>query len=116
MKARGIRGATTVQNNDKLEILTATRELLGEIIKTNQLKIEDVVFILFSATEDLNAAFPAEAARELGWQDTPLFCTREIAVPGSLPKCLRVLMQVNTEKSPAEIKHIYLKEAVNLRR
>jgi len=116
MLVRGIRGATTVKGNSKEEILAATKELLSEIVKRNQLKIEDMASIVFSATKDLNAEFPAVAARELGWNDTPLLCTSEIDVSGSLPKCIRVLFLVNTDKKPTEIQHVYLKEAVNLRR
>jgi len=116
MSIRGIRGATTVQNNDKQEIVSATKELLSKILEKNQLKIEDIASVVFSATEDLNAEFPAVAAREIGWNDTPLLCTREINVPGSLPKCIRVLLSVNSDKPQKEVKHIYLKEAVNLRR
>ncbi|MFH1542361.1 MAG: chorismate mutase [bacterium] len=114
--SRSIRGATTVNKDDKSEILAATKELLSEIVKTNQIKIDDISSIIFTVTDDLTAAFPAEAARELGWNDTPLLCSKEISVPGSLGKCIRVLLTVNTDKSPQEIKHLYLKEAVALRK
>jgi chorismate mutase len=116
MQIRGIRGATTVKVNDCQEILSATKELLSEIQKANSLKIEDVSSIIFTVTSDLNAEFPAVAARELGWEETPLLCSKEIDVPGSLPKCIRVLLHVNTDKKQKDLKHIYLKEAVNLRR
>ena len=116
MQIRGIRGATTVKNNNKEEILEATRELLSEIVKNNQIKVDDIASIVFSATEDVDADFPAAAARELGWKDTPLLCTREINVPGSLPKCIRILMLVNSEKPQKDIKNVYLKDAVKLRR
>lgn len=116
MSVRGIRGATTVANNKKEEIITATRELLSEIEKKNQLKIEDIASVIFSSTKDLNAEFPAAAARELGWGETPLLCTCEIDVPKSLPKCIRILLLVNSDKKQNEMKHIYLREAVNLRR
>jgi chorismate mutase len=115
MLVRGIRGATTVQNNTKEEIISATQELLSEMVKNNQVKIEEVVSVIFSATRDLNAEFPAAAAREMGWGQTPLLCTNEIDVPGSLPKCIRVLMHVNSDREQSEIKHVYLKDAVNLR-
>lgn len=115
MGLRGIRGATTVSDNTKEEIISATKELLQEIAKANQLDIEEIASIFFSVTKDLNAEFPAVAARELGWNDTPLLCAYEIDVPGSLFKCIRVLLHVNTEKSQKEMKHIYLREAVNLR-
>ncbi|MFC1510925.1 chorismate mutase [Candidatus Margulisiibacteriota bacterium] len=116
MPTRGIRGATTVKKNSREEILAATKELLSEILKANQLKVEDIASVIFSATEDLNASFPAEAARELGWQDTSLLCTREIAVPGSLPKCIRVLLLVNSDQPQKEIKNIYLRAAISLRK
>lgn len=116
MAVRGIRGATTVENNSREEILTATKELLRELVAANSLKIEEIASILFTLTSDLNAEFPAVAAREIGWQDTPLICAKEIEVPGSLPKCVRVLMQVNSSKEQKEIKHVYLKKAGNLRR
>lgn len=116
MPIRGIRGATTVANNKKEEIIAATRELLSEIEKKNQLNIGEIASAIFSSTKDLNAEFPAVAARELGWNETPLLCTREIDVPGSLPKCIRILLLVNSDKKQNEVKHIYLREAVNLRR
>lgn len=115
MAVRGIRGATSVAKNDKAAIVAATKELLAEIIKANQLLIDDVASIIFTVTLDLNAEFPAVAARELGWHDTPLLCANEIAVPGSLPKCIRLLLTVNSERQQSELKHIYLKDAVTLR-
>ncbi|MEA3493065.1 MAG: chorismate mutase [Candidatus Margulisiibacteriota bacterium] len=116
MQVRGIRGAITVKNNDKKDILAATKELLAEIIKGNQVKVEDIASVIFSATKDLDAEFPALAAREMGWSETPLLCTKEIDVPGSLEKCIRVLILVNLDKTQKEIRNIYLKDAVNLRR
>jgi chorismate mutase len=116
MPVRGIRGATCAAQNDKPAILTATKELLSEVIKANALKIEDIASIFFTVTKDLNAEFPAVAARELGLNDTPLLCAYEIEVPGSLAKCIRVLLTVNSDRPQSELKHIYLKEAVNLRR
>ncbi|MBI5699475.1 chorismate mutase [Candidatus Saganbacteria bacterium] len=113
---RGVRGATTVGENRSREILSATRELLREMVKANRVKIEDVSSIIFSVTADLNAEFPARAARELGWGNVPLLCTYEIKVPGSLKKCIRVLMLANTKQSQKAIKHIYLKGAQRLRR
>lgn len=116
MTIRGIRGATTADSNSREAIVGATRELLQELAAANQLKIDDVASIIFTVTADLNAEFPAVAARELGWQDTPLLCGCEINVPGSLPKCIRVLLHVNAATPPSEIKHLYLKESCNLRR
>lgn len=112
---RGIRGATTVDHNDREEILAATRELLELLIEKNDLKVEDIVSAIFSTTEDLDAEFPAVAARELGWTETALMCAREIPVPNSLQKCIRVLIHVNTTRSAQEIQHVYIKEAVSLR-
>ena len=112
---RGIRGAITVAENSAAEILQATRELLIKMAKANQIKPEQIAGIIFSATPDLYAAVPAAAARELGWTYVPLFDTVEIAVPGALPRCIRVLMLVNTELGQAAVKHIYLREARSLR-
>ncbi|MFA6430898.1 MAG: chorismate mutase [Candidatus Margulisiibacteriota bacterium] len=116
MILRGIRGAITVQKNEKKEIVEATKELLEKIISENSIEVENVASVIFTVTEDLNAEFPAVAARTIGWLDTPLLCTREINVPGSLPRCIRVLLHVNTDKKAADINHIYLKEAKILRR
>jgi chorismate mutase len=113
---RGIRGATTVRANTSPEILAATRELLEKIVEENELAVENIASIIFSVTRDLNTEFPAVAARRLGWDDTALLCTNEIDVPGSLPRCIRVLLQVNSEKTQSQIKHVYLREAVNLRK
>lgn len=115
MYCRGIRGATTVEHNDRDEILSATTELLELIIRHNGLRAEDIASAIFSLTEDLDAEFPAVAARMLGWTDVPLMCTREIPVPGSLGKCIRVLLHVNTTRSLTEIQHVYIRGAVHLR-
>ena len=112
---RGIRGAITVEHNDREEILSATREMLTLLIEKNDLHPDNIVSAIFSLTEDLNAEFPAVAARQLGWTETALMCTREIPVPDSLGKCVRVLIHVNTTRSNDEIQHIYLRKAVNLR-
>lgn len=115
MYCRGIRGATTVERNDRGEILAATDEMLRLLIEKNSLRPEDIASALFTVTDDLDAAFPAVAARKLGWTDVPLICAREIPVPDSLGKCIRVLLHVNTTCSAAEIQHVYLRGAVNLR-
>lgn len=117
MKAcRGIRGATTVASNSREAILEATREMLAEIIRLNDVQADDVASAYFSTTPDLNAEFPAVAARsDFGWTNIALMCGHEMAVPGSLPMCLRVMMHVNTERSQAEINHIYLRGAAALR-
>lgn len=116
MLVRGIRGAVTADSNKKEEIIEKTKELLITLKKENDFKIEDIVSILFSVTSDLNAAFPARAARELGWDRVPLLDMQEIEVPESLPKCIRVLIQINCQKSQTEIKHCYLRGAETLRK
>jgi len=113
---RGIRGATTVTNDNADEILAATKEMLEEILKQNDISdFETISSIQFSLTTDLTSVFPAVAARQLGMSDVPLICYPEIPVPGSLQKVVRALLHVNTQKSQKEIKHIYLREAVKLR-
>jgi len=116
MLVRGIRGAITADSNTKEEIIEKTKELLITLKKENDFKIEDITSIFFSVTSDLNAAFPAQAARELGWDRVPLFDMQEIKVPGSLPKCIRILIQINCQKSQTEIKHCYLRGAKILRK
>mgnify|MGYP001580115249 CR=1 FL=1 len=115
MMCRGIRGATTVEENSKQAIIGATTELLEEMIEANGIKAEDVAFAMFTTTADLNAEFPAVAARQLGWEDSALLCGHEMNVPGALAKCIRILVMVNTEKSVDEIVHVYIKGAVSLR-
>jgi chorismate mutase len=112
---RGIRGATTVIENNKEEILKETSELLEEIFAQNKLILADIASIFFSVTSDIDQAFPALAARNLGLTDTALLCFNEISVPNSIKKCIRVLIHVNTEKTQSQMKHIYLKEAKKLR-
>jgi chorismate mutase len=115
MFCRGIRGATTVQQNEREEILAATTELLNLLIQQNDLRAEDIASVIFTVTEDLNAEFPALAARQLGWTEVALICSREIPVPNSLKMCIRILLHVNTTRSAAEMQHVYLREAVILR-
>ena len=112
---RGIRGAITVERNDRQEIIEATQELVKTIIKRNQLSTEDICSAFFTVTPDLNAEFPAKAARALGWDYVPLLCAQELDVAGAIARCVRVLVHVNTTKSQREIKHVYLREAANLR-
>lgn len=112
---RAIRGAITVEENTRDSIILNTKELLSKIIKKNEICEEDIVSIIFSSTKDLNAAFPAVAAREIGLTSIALMCTNEIEVPGSLERCVRVLIHINTDKSNKEIKHVYLKNAKTLR-
>ena len=115
MYCRGIRGATTVEQNEREAILAATGELLQAIIRQNDLHVEDITSGIFTVTEDLDAVFPALAARQLGWNEIALLCMREIPVPGSLGKCIRVLLHVNTRRRPAELRHVYLRKATRLR-
>jgi chorismate mutase len=115
MPCRGVRGATTVASNDREEILTATRQLLALMIRLNGIESRDVASAVFSTTRDLDAEFPALAARQLGWIDVPLMCGHEISVPGSLPLCIRVLLHWNTDKEQSEIEHVYVREANRLR-
>ncbi len=115
IQCRGIRGATTVTQNESQEILAATRELLGLMIRVNSIVPEDVASAIFTTTPDLNAVFPATAARQLGWLDVPLLCGHEMNVPDSLPRCIRILLHWNTSIPPAEIHHVYLRDAVSLR-
>ncbi len=115
MYCRGIRGATTVDRNDAQAITDATRELLEAIITANGIQPEDVASVTFSTTADLDAAFPAKAARDLGWVDVALFCCQEIHVPDSVPLCIRVLIHWNTTKRQAEIVHVYQGDARQLR-
>lgn len=115
MNCRGIRGATGVRANDASSILAATRELLEQIVAANDLLVKDVVSVIFTATPDLDAAYPARAAREMGWVDTPLLCMQEMAVAGRLNRCIRVLVHWNTNLEPKQIQHIYLGEARVLR-
>jgi chorismate mutase len=110
-----IRGATTVVTNNEQEILEATAELLEKIVEQNGITVEDIISIIFSTTKDLDAVFPAVAARRLGWIHTAMMCTNEIDVPGSLTKCIRVMMHINTEKKNDELKYIYLRDARSLR-
>lgn len=112
---RGIRGAAPVSANTPQAIWQASRELLTVIADKNNLKPERIISIIFSLTPDLNAAFPAAAARELGWVHVPLFDTTEIAVTGALQKCVRVLMHAYLPCSQEDVNHIYLKEAAALR-
>ncbi|MBH52436.1 MAG: chorismate mutase [Chloroflexi bacterium] len=116
MICRGIRGATTVTTNSKEAIIEATTEMLNELVSENGFNQEDIAGVWFTTTPDLDAEFPAVAARvNLGWVGPALINGHEIAVPGSLPMCIRVLLLVNTQKAQNEIKFVYLRGAVGLR-
>lgn len=110
-----IRGATTAKKNTADSMLSSTKELLSKIVELNQLESERIISAFFTATPDLNAAFPAAAARELGWNDIPLMCAVEINVEGSLEKCIRVMIHVDIDKPREQVKHVYLNEAKRLR-
>jgi chorismate mutase len=115
MHIRGIRGATTAAANSADAILAATRELLEEMVRQNNVEPDEIAAVLFTCTDDLDAAFPAEAGRVLGWHAVPLLTAREISVPGALPRCIRVLILWNTPRSQEEVDHVYLREAEGLR-
>ncbi len=115
VRLQGIRGATTVEENDAQQILQATDELLRELIAANQLQPDDIVSGLFTMTSDLNAAFPARAAEVYGWNIVALLHSTEIPVPGSLPRCIRLLVHAYTPRTKEEIRHVYLRRAVALR-
>ncbi|HEY3342553.1 MAG TPA: chorismate mutase [Anaerolineae bacterium] len=115
MWIRGVRGATTVQDNTREAILTATLEMLQKLVEANGIQTEDVASVFFSTTRDLNADYPAVAARQLGWTDTALMCTHEMDVPHGLPHCVRVLVHWNTARRADEIVHVYINGADVLR-
>ncbi len=112
---RGIRGATTAEDNTKEEIFAVTQELFSKLIEANQIVEAQVAATFLTTTQDLNAAFPATAVREMGWTRTALLCSHEMAVPDSLPRCIRVLILVNTERESHELVNLYLRDAVGLR-
>lgn len=112
---RGVRGATTVEANTKEAILKATRQLLALIIRRNDIDPKDIASAIFTVTRDVNAEFPALAARQMGWLDVPLLCGYEVDVPGSLPLCVRILLHWNTNRAQHAIHHVYIHDAVALR-
>lgn len=115
MPCRGVRGATVAEANTSEDILTAARQLLALMIRLNGIESEDVSSATFTVTTDLDAQFPAFAARQLGWIHVPLLCSYEINVPGSLRSCIRILVNWNTPKTQSEVIHVYIKEAKSLR-
>ena len=113
---RGLRGATTADSNTRDAILEATRELLEALVEANDVSADDIAAVTFSTTKDLNAEFPAVAARvDLGWTEVAMMCNHEMDVPGGQARCIRVMMLVNTEKRPKELKRVYLRGAESLR-
>ena len=115
MVVRAIRGAVQVAANEREAILDGTTELVTEVMTRNDLRTDDVISVIFTATPDLTAEFPALAARKIGFHDVPLLCTTEIDVPGALPRVVRLLMHVDTDRSRPEIQHVYLRGATALR-
>lgn len=115
MAVRAIRGAVQVDANERDAVLEATTELVGEVMERNGLTTDDVISVLFTATPDLTAEFPALAARKLGFTEVPLMCASEIAVPGALPLVVRLMAHVETERPRSDLKHVYLRGAQALR-
>lgn len=115
MLCRGLRGATTAHDNTRDAVLEATTELLQDLVAANDIDTNDLAATFFTTTTDLNAEFPAVAARQMGWNYVPLMCSHEMNVPTGLALCIRVMILVNTEKGPDEMVHIYLRDAKDLR-
>jgi chorismate mutase len=115
MNIRAIRGATCLQHDDAAEMAEAVTELLSELLKRNEIETDDLVSVLFTATPDLHSAFPAAAARGVGLADVPLICAQEIDVNGAMEKVVRIMVHVQTPKTRADIKHVYLRGAEALR-
>ena len=114
-RVRAVRGATTVEYDDQALIYGAVRELLAELMTRNDIHVDDIVSAVFTATPDLRCAFPAAAARELGWTEIPMLCATEIDVPDALQRCLRVLLHVERSQSQSRLVPVYLREATALR-
>jgi chorismate mutase len=115
MRVRALRGAVTAEEDTKDEIISSTTELLEEMLDRNDVATDDVVFIIFTSTADLTAEFPAAAARKIGLSHIPVICARELDVAGSLPRTVRAMMLFNTDKAREALRHVYLKEARQLR-
>ena len=115
MLCRGVRGATTVAENTRDEILSAARQLLALMVRRNGIDSKDVASAIFTTSPDLDAEFPALAARQLGWLEVPLLCGHEMSIPGSLPRCIRVLLHWNTDLPQSAIQHVYIRDAAKLR-
>ena len=114
-KCRGIRGATTADDNTKEAVIGATKELFTKLIEVNDVDQDEVAAVILTTTKDLDAAFPALAARQMGWDNAALLCGNEMDVPGSLQSCIRILILVNTEKGPSDMQFVYIKGAKDLR-
>jgi chorismate mutase len=116
MSVRGIRGATSVEADTPADVFAATTELLQEILRANRIEcFDEIVSAIFTTTSDLTSSFPAEAARSIGMHQVPLLCAAEIPVPKSVPRCIRILLHLNTDKTQRDMVHVYLREAKRLR-
>jgi chorismate mutase len=115
LAVRAVRGAVQISGNDQDEILAGTTELVTEVMSRNELSTDDVISVLFTATPDLTAEFPALAARKLGFQEVPLLCASEIDVPGAMPRVVRLMMHIETSKPRSALQHVYLRGAAALR-
>lgn len=115
MTVRAVRGATQVEADDRDQILEATTELVAEVMSRNELSTDDVISVIFTTTPDLTAEFPALAARKLGFHEVPLLCASEIAVPGSLPRVIRLMAHIETGRPRSDVQHVYLRGATALR-
>jgi chorismate mutase len=112
---RAVRGAVQIGGDDRDDILAGTTELVTEVMSRNELSTDDVISVLFTATSDLTAEFPALAARKLGFQEVPLLCAAEIGVPGAMPRVVRLMMHIETSKPRSALQHVYLRGAAALR-
>jgi len=115
MGMRGVRGAITVKANTRDAMLRGTRRLLKSLVEANDIQVADLASVIFTATPDLDAVYPAVAARAMGWTEVPLLCMQEMAVAGSLDRCIRVLMHWNTDREDSDVRHVYLEGARALR-
>ena len=116
MAVRAVRGATQIDVDERDQVLGRTEELVREVMASNDLTTDDFISIIFTSTDDLNSAFPAYAARQIGFTDVPLLCARELDIEGSMPRVIRLLAHVETERSKGEVTHVYLHGAAHLRR
>lgn len=114
-RVRAVRGAITLDEDSRAEILLRTQQLLAELFERNGLDQDDVISMVFTATGDLSAAFPAEAAREAGFERVPLLCARELEIDGGIPRCIRVLVHAYTDRASGDLRHTYLRQARQLR-
>lgn len=114
-RVRALRGATTLADDTREQVIDRTRELITELFARNDLDEDDLISVVFTATHDVSAAFPAEAARQSGITHVPLLCARELDIDGAIPRCIRVLVHAYTPREPAELRHVYLRGARQLR-